>query len=55
MRFGDALGLDGVTGFVEGLEVAAIEGDVALVFAGENGVGLSAGGDEDGPGRMVTV
>ena len=55
MRFGDALGLHGLTRLVERLEVAAIEDDVVLVFAGENGVGLGTGGDKDGAGRKVTV
>ena len=37
-----------VAGFVERLEVAAVERDMGRVLAREHGVRLGTGGDEDG-------
>ena len=47
MGFAMRSGLHGIAVFIDGLEVAAIEADVVLVFAREHRVGLCAGRDQN--------
>ena len=52
---GDAFRLHRLAVFVDSLEVAAVEDDVVVVFAGEHGVGLRAGGHQDRCGRAAST
>ena len=51
VRLGDAFRLDRIAIFVKGLEVLAVQHEVGGVFPFQNGIGLGAGGDQNGLGR----
>jgi len=51
----DTLGFHRIAGFVEGLEETAVERDVVFVLAGENSVGLGAGGYQDRSGGQGDI
>ena len=54
-RFCHSLGLYGFAFFVNSLEVTAVEHHIVLIFAGQHGVRLSSGSDQDARAGKVTV